>query len=152
MGIFPPGGHDRNSQRRRKRTESSPSGSSTTTIRGAIRHRHALRCSAPDRSFHPTGSRCGRGPIARLPPPPTISRASATWTSWPSRSMDPLEFRLKNLSDERLRAVFTPRRTASDGAAQRSVRIAAPGLPVGQKKAVTSRLALRFRSILRPET
>ena len=51
--------------------------------------------------------RCARAPIARWPPRPTTSPASRTWTSWPMPcSIDPLEFRLKNLKDARLRAVL----------------------------------------------
>ena len=49
---------------------------------------------------------CAKDPTARSPPPPTTSPANPTWTNWRILKMDPLEFRMKNLKNERLRAVF----------------------------------------------
>ncbi len=73
-----------------------------------VRHRDAVRHrESHDRNFTLPTRRCGKVRIAAWRPLRIISRANRTWTIWRPRSAwIPLEFRLKNLKNERLRAVL----------------------------------------------
>jgi isoquinoline 1-oxidoreductase len=70
--------------------------------------RGPLRCSEPKGlSSINRATRCGRVRIVRWLPQRITSRASRTSTISPARvKVDPLEFRLRNLKDARLRAVL----------------------------------------------
>ena len=108
LGLLPPRGRHRRQGRRDARTARSPPGSSTTTIRAAraSRTRTHVR-NQLDRLPSVAFAACARALIGRWRPRPTTSPASRTSTSWPCAiGIDPLEFRLKNLKDERLRAVL----------------------------------------------
>jgi len=69
---------------------------------------HSVRCGSFEaNTFSRRNIPCVRVPIVALQQLPIISRANRSWTSWRNKqSWDPLEFRLKNLRDERLRAVL----------------------------------------------
>ena len=87
--------------------------------------------------FHNPSHRCGRARIAAWPPPPITLPASATSTSWPTLAgIDPLEFRLKNLKDERLRAVLeAAAENFGWGKAHNRRKAAASASPAAPKKA-----------------
>ena len=108
VGVFSSRRRHRNRERACAPTARSPRGNSTTTTPAAP-HSHALRMCPHQRSRIPQARarRCDRAPIAGSPRPRTSSRARSTWTNSPALvKIDPLEFRLKNLKDARLRAVL----------------------------------------------
>ena len=60
--------------------------------------------------------------------------------------MDPLEFRLKNLKDERVRAVLTAAAQSSDGRKPGASLAAATAWPAAWRREASSPAARRFRS------
>ena len=97
----------------------------------AVRDRRARRSSSTRRN-----RRCGRGRTAAWRRRPTISCANPTWMSWRNRSsMDPLEFRLKNAKNERLRNVIRGGgRTSSAGRTRKKTAGRGFGIAAGFEK------------------
>ena len=107
LGVLPSRRADRSRRARPRRTARSPSGSSTITTRAARGCNRRTRFRRRRSSFTSRNRRCGRARTAGWRRRRTTSCANRTWTSWRTRSkLDPLEFRLKNAKDERLRNVI----------------------------------------------
>ncbi len=101
--------------------------------------RRRSRCTRANR-------RCGRVRTAAWPRPRTISCARCYMDEIAhSIGMDPLEFRLKNAKDERLRAVIEEAAAKFDWADARRRRDTASVSPPGSRRAATSRRAPRSR-------